>query len=308
MIDLKEGVKMENKKINGTAVSKILYEELRNYLVSHKTLPSIVDISIGDDFGGQMYAKMKQNKINKETSMPFESVHFDAINKEELINYLETLNKSPEINGIMIQLPLPSNLKAYEREILDTIAYQKDVDGLTTIQAGKMSIGTDAFIPCTALGIETILKAYDIPLEGKKVAIINRSNIVGKPLAALMLRNNATPIICHSKTANLKEVTSNCDIVVAALNKQEYITSDYLKDDAIVIDVGVHKNSEGKTVGDVNFNDVYDKALLITPPTGAVGPMTICMLAYNAAKSVYGEEIDSVLEEGIEKTKRLILK
>ena len=299
---------MENKKLNGTAVSKILYEELRNYLVKRKFLPSIVSISIGDDFGGHMYAKMEENKINKETSMTFESVHFDTINKKKLINYLDILNRNSEINGITIHLPLPSNLKAYEREILDSIAYQKDVDGLTTIQAGKLSVGTDAFIPCTALGIETLLKAYDIPLEGKRVAIINRSNIVGKPLAALMLRNNATPIICHSKTANLKEVTSSCDIVVAALNKQEYITSDYIKEDAIIIDVGVHKNSEGKTVGDVNYNDVYDKASLITPPTGAVGPMTICMLAYNAAKSVYGEEINSVLEEGIEKSKRLILK
>lgn len=299
---------MENKKINGTAVSKILYEELRNYLVNRKTLPSIVDISIGDDFGGQMYAKMKQNKINKETSMRFESVHFDKISNEELTNYIENLNKNLEINGIMIQLPLPSNLKPYEREILDTIAYQKDVDGLTTIQAGKMSIGADTFIPCTALGIETLLKAYNIPLEGKKVAIINRSNIVGKPLAALMLRNNATPVICHSKTTNLKEVTSNCDIVVAALNKQEYITREFIKENAIIIDVGVHKNSAGKTVGDVNYKDVYDKASLITPPTGAVGPMTICMLAYNAAKSVYGEEINSVLEKGIEKTKRLVLK
>lgn len=299
---------MENKKINGIAVSKILYEELRNYLVKRKLLPSIVSISIGDDFGEQMYAKMKQNKINKETSMPFESVHFDTINKEELKNYLETINRNPEINGIMIQLPLPSNLKAYEREILDTITYQKDVDGLTTIQAGKMSAGADAFIPCTALGIETLLKVYDIPLEGKRVAIINRSNIVGKPLANLMLRNNATPVICHSKTANLKEVTSSCDIVVAALNKQEYLTGDYIKDGAILIDVGVHKNSEGKIVGDVNYDDVYDKALLITPPTGAVGPMTICMLAYNAAKSVYGEEINSVLEKGIEKAKAIIIK
>ncbi len=299
---------MENKKIDGNRITKVLYEELRNYLLEHQKLPSIVDISIGDDFGGLMYAKMKQKKINQETGMTFQSVHFDEIAPQDLIKYLKELNLNEEINGVMLQLPLPSNLKSLEREILDTIDYQKDVDGLTTTQAGRMSIGEDAFIPCTALGIETLLRTYDVSLTGKTVAIINRSNIVGKPLANLMLRNNATPIICHSKTGNLKELAKDCDIVVAALNKKEYITSDYIKDGAIVIDVGVHKNDEGKTVGDVDFNDVYDKVSLITPPTGAVGPMTICMLAYNAAKSVYGEEINTVLEEGIAKAKKLVLK
>lgn len=299
---------MENKNIDGKFVSGILYEELRSYLKKNKKTPGMIDVSIGDDFGGLMYAKMKQNKINKETGISFDSVHFDKINYKELVKYIEELNDNKSINGIMLQLPLPKNLSKYERKILDTIDSKKDVDGLTTLSSGKLSIGMDTFIPCTALGIETFLKAYGIQLEGKTVAIINRSNIVGKPLAALMLRNNATPIVCHSKTASLKEITSRCDIVVAALNKKEFITQDYIKEGAIVIDVGVHKNEAGKTVGDVDYNDIYDKASLITPPTGAVGPMTICMLAYNAAKSIYGEEINSVLEDGIEKVKRQIQK
>lgn len=293
------------KKISGIEVSKILYEELRNYLLTRENPIHVVDISIGDDFGGQMYSKMKQKKISKETGIDFDSIHFTDINKDKLESYIEMLSKDPEITGIMLQLPLPGILKDYEREILDKISPTKDVDGLTTSSIGKLVLGEDTLIPCTPKGIETLLHAYDVPLEGKKVAIINRSNIVGKPLAHLMLQNNATPIICHSKTRDLKEVTRESDIVVAALNKQEAITADFIKEGAVVIDVGVHRNEEGKTVGDVDFASVYEKSSLITPPTGGVGPMTICMLAYNSAKSVYGKEVDEVLQQGIEKAKVL---
>ena len=293
------------KKISGIEVSKILYEELRNYLLTRENPIHVVDISIGDDFGGQMYSKMKQKKISKETGIDFDSIHFTDINKDKLESYLEGLSKDPEITGIMLQLPLPGILKDYEREILDKISPTKDVDGLPTSSIGKLVLGEDTLIPCTPKGIETLLHAYDVPLEGKKVAIINRSNIVGKPLAHLMLQNNATPIICHSKTRDLKEVTRESDIVVAALNKQEAITADFIKEGAVVIDVGVHRNEEGKTVGDVDFASVYEKSSLITPPTGGVGPMTICMLAYNSAKSVYGKEVDEVLQQGIEKAKVL---
>ena len=293
------------KKISGIEVSKILYEELRNYLLTRENPIHVVDISIGDDFGGQMYSKMKQKKISKETGIDFDSIHFTDINKDKLESYIEMLSKDPEITGIMLQLPLPGILKDYEREILDKISPTKDVDGLTTSSIGKLVLGEDTLIPCTPKGIETLLHAYDVPLEGKKVATINRSNIVGKPLAHLMLQNNATPIICHSKTRDLKEVTRESDIVVAALNKQEAITADFIKEGAVVIDVGVHRNEEGKTVGDVDFASVYEKSSLITPPTGGVGPMTICMLAYNSAKSVYGKEVDEVLQQGIEKAKVL---
>ena len=289
------------KKISGIEVSKILYEELRNYLLTRENPIHVVDIY----FGGQMYSKMKQKKISKETGIDFDSIHFTDINKDKLESYLEMLSKDSEITGIMLQLPLPGTLKDYEREILDKISPTKDVDGLTTSSIGKLVLGEDTLIPCTPKGIETLLHAYEVPLEGKKVAIINRSNIVGKPFAHLMLQNNATPIICHSKTRDLKEVTRESDIVVAALNKQEAITADFIKEGAVVIDVGVHRNEEGETVGDVDFASVYEKASLITPPTGGVGPMTICMLAYNSAKSVYGKEVDAVLQQGIEKAKVL---
>ena len=295
-----------DKKINGLQVSSILYEELRNYLVKRDKKVSVVDVSVGNDFGGQMYAKMKKKKIQKETGIDFQSVHFDNPSLEELEDYIKSLSENPSITGIMIQLPLSEDLRLYERRILDTISPQKDIDGLTTTSIGRLTLNEDALIPCTPHGIETLLKAYEVPLVGKKVAIINRSNIVGKPLAHLMLRNHATPIICHSKTTDLASITKNWDIVVAALNRQEYITRDFIKEGAIVIDVGVHKNQEEKTVGDIDFDDIYPQASLITPPTGAVGPMTICMLAYNSAKSVYGEEVDEVLEQGISKAKALI--
>ena len=261
-----------DKKINGLVVSDVLYDELNKYLLQKDVIPRVVDISIGDDFGGQMYAKMKEKKITDRTLIDFISVHFNEMKIEELEEYIKKINLDKSITGLMIQLPLPDNLKGAERRLLDMINPNIDVDGLTSLSMGKLSVLDVSLIPCTPLGIETLLKSYDVTLEGKKVAIINRSNIVGKPLAHLMLRNNATPVICHSKTS----------------------------------DVGVHKNKEGKTVGDVDFLDVYPKASLITPPTGAVGPMTICMLAYNCAKSVYGQEVDDVLEEGIRKAKKLI--
>lgn len=295
-----------DKKIDGLLVSEMLYEELNNYLNTKDKKPVVVDISIGNDFGVLMYSKMKKKKIESETNIGFKSVHFDSISYEELKEYIITLNNDNSITGIMLQLPLPNNLKKHEREFLDLIDKNKDVDGLTTNSIGLLGINESNFVPCTALGIQTLLKCYNVSLEGKRIAIINRSNIVGKPLMHLMLKDNAIPIICHSKTLNLSEITNTCDIVVAALNKQEYIDSSYIKEGAIVIDVGVHKNSLGKTVGDVNFDDLYDKVSLITPPTKSVGPMTICMLAYNSAKTVYKEEVDEVLKQGIEKVKNII--
>ena len=296
------------KRIDGKTISKVLYQELKEYAQNQSKKPKIVDISIGEDFGSLMYAKMKKQTIERETGFEFISKHFESITREELINYVTELNNDENINGIMMQLPLPKDLRKFEREILDTINPSKDVDGLTTITAGKLFTNQNGFAPCTPLGIITLLKVYDIDLVGKNVVIINRSNIVGKPLEQLFLKENATTTVCHSKTKNLSDITKKADILVAGLNQQEYITEEYVKDNAIVIDVGVHKNNEGKTVGDVAFNSVYDKVELITPPTGAVGPMTITMLAYNSAKSLYGDEIDKVLEKGIEKAKELIKK
>lgn len=295
-----------NKDITTNKITKILYEELNNYLITKDKIPNIINIYIGDEYSNKIYSKMKERTISKETTIKYTNIHYNKITYIELTNKLQELNNNKDITGITIQLPLPDYLKEYEREILDTISPSKDIDGLTSNSLGLLTANQDTFIPCTALGIETLLKIYNTSLAGKRIAIINRSNIIGKPLTNLMLRNDATPIICHSKTNNLQEITKGSDIVVAALNKPEYITLEYLKKDAIVIDVGVHKNNQGQIVGDVNYNEVYNKVSLITPPTNSVGPMTICMLAYNSAKSIYGSEITKLLEQAISKAKTII--
>lgn len=296
------------KNMNGIFVSQILYQNLRDFLANKESLPNMVDISLGDDFGGLMYAKMKKKKIEAETGMGFQSVHFDHIGLCQLKEYIKKLNEDPTINGIMLQLPLTKELRAYEREVLDSIDPSKDVDGLTSLSVGLLNTNQSCLTSCTALGIETLLKCYNVTLDGSLVGIINRSSVVGKPLASILLKDNATPIICHSHTPSLEDITSQCDIVVAALNKKEKINSKYIKPGAVVIDVGVHKNEIGKTVGDVLYDDVVDKVSLITPATGAVGPMTICMLAYNTAKSCYGEDVDKVLSSGIDDVKQLLKK
>ena len=295
------------KKINGTFVSNILYDELNNYLKTKcDDRPRVKIISIGDDFGSQMYGKMKKKKLSENVGYIVDSVHFDTISLDDLLLEIENANCDNDINGIMLQLPLPDYLRKYERIILDSIDSKKDVDGLTSSSLGNLVVGNDALEACTPKGIITLLKVYDVNLIGKNVCIINRSNIVGKPLAHMFLKGNATPVICHSKTNDLSSITCNADILVAACNKQEMIDDSFIKDGCVVIDVGVHKNSNGKTVGDVNYDACFEKSSLITPPTGGVGPMTICMLAYNVAKAKYGEEIDTLLDRGVEKAKQLI--
>ena len=298
------------KKIDGTFVSNILYDELNDFLdeKNDSFRGKVKIISIGNDFGSQMYGKMKKKKLTEIMGYSVDAVHFDEISLEDLIKEIKDSNEDDSINGIMLQLPLPSYLSQYERVILDSIDTKKDVDGLTSGSLGYLMVGSSVLESCTPKGIITLLKVYGVDLLGKNVSIINRSNIVGKPLGIMFLRENATPVICHSKTSDLKDIAGRCDIVVVACNKQEMVDESYIKDDAIVIDVGVHKNSDGKTVGDVNMESVYEKCSLITPPTGGVGPMTICMLAYNVAKAKYGDEVDAVLENGIERAKSLIIK
>ena len=291
------------KDITTNKITKILYEQLNNYLNTRNKIPNIINISIGSEYSKEVFSRMKEKTLLKETLIRYRNINFNEITYQKLIDYIKELNDDKDITGITISLPLPGYLKVYERKILDTISPSKDIEGLTSTSLGLLSTNQATFIPCTALGIETLLKIYNISLEGKQIAIINRSNIIGIPLTNLMLRNNATPVICHSKTKNLQSITKNCDIVIAALNKQEYITKEYLKDDSIVIDVGVHKTSQGEIVGDVNYKDVINKVSLITPPTNSVGPMTICMLAYNSVKALYKEEVTNILEQAINRAK-----
>lgn len=296
-----------DKKLSGKMVSDILYEELNAYL-NTKT-PSrlcLVDISIGNDFGAKMYSEMKKKTLEKKLNYEVNSYHLNQVSLKELLYEINKINENPTFDGLMLQLPLPAPLSKYERKILDTISKSKDVDCLNSANLGDLMVGNNNLIPCTPIGIITLLKAYDISLRGKNIVIINRSNIIGKPLEQLFLQEDATVTLAHSKTKSLKELVKRADIVIAALNKQEFITDEFIKKGAVIIDVGVHRNSEGATVGDVNFDSVYEKCSYITPPTGGIGPMTICMLGYNVAKARYGKEIDEVLKKGIEKAKKTI--
>ncbi len=286
---------MNDREMNGKVISEIFYEELREFVNKTDKHPKIVDISIGDDFASKKYVNIKKKTFKEKTKIDFFSVHFEKITSFELIDFIKKLNNDPLVHGIMIQLPLPKYLLKDERLILDSILVEKDIDGLTSTSLGLLDSCNRGFVPCTALGIEFLLKAYNISLKGKLVAVVNRSNIIGKPVAKLLLKDDATVIMCHSKTENLKDITKKCDIVIIAINKEEYFDSDFFMEDAIVIDCGVHKNINGKIVGDVKYNDVINKVSLITPAINGIGPMTICMLAYNSYKTIY-KDIDLVLD------------
>ena len=204
--------------------------------------------------------------------------------EEELLNVVKKLNEDKSVNGILVQLPLPKHID--ESKVLLTIDSTKDVDGFHPVNVGKMVIGEDTFLPCTPAGIIEMIKRTDIDIEGKECVVIGRSNIVGKPMAMLMLKENATVTIAHSRTKDLKEVTKRADIIVAAIGKAKFVTADYVKEGAVVIDVGMDRDENGKLCGDVDFESVSKVASAITPVPGGVGPMTVTMLLVNCLRSV----------------------
>lgn len=204
--------------------------------------------------------------------------------EEELLKVVQELNHNRAVNGILVQLPLPKHID--ESKILLAIDSNKDVDGFHPVNVGKMVIGEDAFLPCTPAGIIEMLKRSDIDITGKECVVIGRSNIVGKPMSILMLKENATVTIAHSRTKDLKEVTRRADILIAAIGKAKFVTADYVKDGAVVIDVGMDRDEDGKLCGDVDFASVEKIASAITPVPGGVGPMKVTMLLVNCLRSV----------------------
>ena len=204
--------------------------------------------------------------------------------EEELLKLIDELNNKSSISGILVQLPVPKHID--ESKVLLTIDSTKDVDGFHPVNVGKMVIGEDTFLPCTPAGIIEMIKRTDIDIEGKECVVIGRSNIVGKPMAMLMLKENATVTIAHSRTKDLKEVTKRADIIVAAIGKAKFVTADYVKEGAVVIDVGMDRDENGKLCGDVDFESVSKVASAITPVPGGVGPMTVTMLLVNCLRSV----------------------
>lgn len=243
---------------------------------------SLAVIQIGNDEASSVY--INQKRIMCESlNIKFKQFKLkDDVSESDVIELIEKLNNDNEITGILLQLPIPKHLN--KQRIIDSINYKKDVDGLTTKNAGNLLLGIDSIVPCTPIGIINLLKHYNIELSGKRVTIIGRSNLVGKPLAILMLRENATVTICHSNTKNIKEITFNSDIVISATGKSGLITEDMIRDNSVVIDVGISRVG-GRLLGDVDYNNVSKKCSYITPVPGGVGPMTILSLAQNIHKA-----------------------
>ena len=268
--------------INGKELAKKIRGELKievDELREKGIIPKLAVIMVGNDKASEVYVRNKSKACN-EIGIEFEEFLLDSnIKQEELINLINDLNARKDIHGILLQSPIPEHLNI--REAFNTIDYAKDVDGFNPINVGKLSIGEDSFISCTPHGVVKMLEEYNIPVEGKRAVIIGRSNIVGKPVAQLLLRENGTVTIAHSKTEHLKEVTSRAQILVVAVGQPEMITREYVRPGAVVIDVGIHRDENNKLCGDVDFVDVFDVAGAITPVPGGVGPMTIAMLMHN---------------------------
>ncbi|NGU53256.1 bifunctional methylenetetrahydrofolate dehydrogenase/methenyltetrahydrofolate cyclohydrolase [Clostridium perfringens] len=275
-----------DKILSGKTVAIDIKGQIKNYTeelkASGKSL-KISSILVGDD-GGSVYYQNFQEKLANNLGIDFEKIKLDeSISEENLKLKIEELNKDDSVNGIMLLLPLPKHID--ERVVTNLIDADKDLDCLSEVSVGRFYKGEKCFMPCTPNSVITLLKAYNIEIEGKEVVIIGRSNIVGKPLFQMFLNENATVTVCHSKTKNLKEVCKRADILVAAIGRANFIDSSYVREGAVVIDVGTSEVN-GKITGDVNFDDVYEKASLITPVPGGVGSLTTTLLLKNVCKEL----------------------
>lgn len=273
--------------ISGKVVSAAKREEIKNRVVALKENGKDVGLAViivGNNSASRVYVNNKKKACEEVGIKSFEYALPEETTQEELLALIEKLNKSSEVNGILCQLPLPSHID--EQAIINAIDPKKDVDAFHPFNVGHIMIGDYTFLPCTPAGIMEMLKFYNIDVKGKKCVVIGRSNIVGKPMAMLLLKENGTVEICHSRTENLREETLSADILVAAVGKAYFVTADMVKDGAVVIDVGMNRNEEGKLCGDVCFDEVEKKASYITPVPGGVGPMTITMLLENTVRAV----------------------
>ena len=280
-----------DKIINGREVSKDIKENIKNFIEERNLkglkLPKIASILVGND-GGSIYYLNSQEKVATSLGVLFDKIILeDSIKEEELKDLIRKLNLDDSVHGIMIQLPLPKGIN--EKNIINTISPKKDIDCLTYESVGKLYLGEEGFKPCTPNSILTLLKSKKIELEGTEVVVLGRSNIVGKPAVQLLLNENATVTICHSRTKNLKEVCKKADILVVAIGKPKFINSEYIKDGAVIIDVGT-SSFEGKITGDVDFDDVLDKVSLITPVPGGVGALTTTLLIKNVCEAIEKDE------------------
>ena len=269
--------------INGKEVAEHINQQVKADITSFGRDIKLAVIVVGNNPASRVYVNNKKKACEY---VGIESIEWrmpEDTTEEELLTIINCFNKLHNINGILVQLPLPQHID--ENKVLQRIAPEKDVDGFTAINIGKLWQGKYNLAPCTAMGIIELIDYYNIDVAGKHCVIIGRSNIVGKPIAALLLERNATVTICHSKTENLCAITSQADILISAVGKPKFVTSEMIKDNAIIIDVGINRDENGKLCGDVDAESVKDKAALLTPVPGGVGPMTVAMLMKNTLEA-----------------------
>ncbi|MBT0945439.1 bifunctional methylenetetrahydrofolate dehydrogenase/methenyltetrahydrofolate cyclohydrolase [Streptococcus lutetiensis] len=268
------------KLIDGKALADKMQNELVEKVEKLKAeagiVPGLVVILVGDDPASQVYVRNKERSAKKAGFLS-ETVRLsESTSEEELIQVIEQYNNDDRFHGILVQLPLPAHIN--DKRVILAIDPKKDVDGFHPINTGHLWNGRPVMVPCTPAGIMELLSAYEVDLEGKTAVIIGRSNIVGKPMAQLLLDKNATVTLAHSRTLDLARVTQQADVLIVAIGQGHFVTKEFVKEDAVVIDVGMNRDENGKLIGDVKFDEVEPLASLITPVPGGVGPMTITML------------------------------
>lgn len=283
---------MTAKIIDGKEISKKMKQEMSlevEKLKECNITPGLAVILVGSDPASQTYVGSKERTC-KQLGMYSVLIKYpESVSEEELLNKIKELNHDSMIHGILVQLPLPAHIN--EIKVIEAISPEKDVDGFHPVNIGRMITGQDSFLPCTPYGILKLVEEVGIDLTGKHVVIVGRSNIVGKPAGQLFLNKNATVTYCHSKTKDLKSFTRQADVIVAAVGRKDFITADHVKEGAVVIDVGINRDDEGKLCGDVKFDEVKEVAGYITPVPGGVGPMTITMLMFNTLKSATQQKL-----------------
>ena len=273
--------------INGKEIAQIIKDEMRAEVAALKELGKkccLAVIQVGNDPASSVYVSNKKKACEY---IGIDSLSYElpeTTTEEELLSLIDKLNEEAGVHGVLCQLPLPKHIN--EKTILNRIDPKKDVDGFHPQNVGALVVGDFGFVSCTPAGIIELLKRSNIEMEGKHCVVIGRSNIVGKPMSLLMLRENATVTICHSKTKNLQEICKQADILIVAVGRPLFVTKEFIKEGAVVVDVGIHRDENNKLCGDVDFNDVESHVSAITPVPGGVGPMTICMLMKNCLEAM----------------------
>lgn len=273
---------MSAKVIDGKMVATRIKENLKKEvedMIKSGITPGLAVIIVGNNPASRVYVNNKKKACSEVGIRSYEYALPETVTEEELLSLIDELNNNNEVNGILCQLPLPKHIS--EEKIINAISPMKDADCFHPVNVGRLMIGKPIFQPCTPYGVIELIKEAGIDIAGKECVVLGRSNIVGKPQAIMLLSQNGTVTVCHSKTKNLKEVCKRADVLVAAIGKAKFIDASYIKEGAVVIDVGINRDENGKLCGDVDFNSVFEVAGAITPVPGGVGPMTIAMLMKN---------------------------